>query len=310
MKQIALVLITALYFFIGQYVYGQSKIYYDKYWDTTTQAEAHFYRTVSKNNDSLFSIKDYYINGVLQMDGVSSSKEEDVWIGKVNFYNKQGEIELTQNYTNGVLNGLTTAYLETGKIDYTADYKNGKVYNGVENGSVTRRYYKNGVVIKDVEYSAPNQYYILNTTIYGKDLDTIYWRTANGKELGSGTFRGPNCIDGLRVLNLLDNTVYMNYKNGLREGIQKLFDSKGRLIANMTYKNDKLIRDENFNPLTNKMVTCTYKDNIPFEGRYFEYKPMYKTYTEYVYKNGTLTHRNLYNVQEDDSLTLTDSITF
>jgi len=292
MKQ--LVFITALYFVTCQNIFSQSKIYFDKEWKISTIEKAHFYRVITKKNDSLFYVKDHYINGVLQMDGHYSNLENEIMEGKINFYNKQGEITNSQTYTKGELNGLATVYLKNGKIDYTTEYKNGKIYNGVYNGFVVKQVYKKGEVIKEIEQNPPNQYYVLKTTIYGKEIDSVYWITAKGIQLGFGIYKNHKIIDGLNVLNLLDNTVYTYYKNKLREGLQKVYDSNGKLIANMTYKNDQLILDETLNPLTNKMVTCTYKDNQPLNGRYFEYKPMHNYYNEFIFENGKLITKNRY----------------
>ncbi len=308
MKQILVIIITTLCLFISLNTYCQSKIYFDKDWKETTEKNAHFYRIVEKKNDSLFQVKDFYINGVLQMDGYFSNLENEIMEGKVNFYNEQGNITHSETYTNGDLNGLTTVYLKNGTIDYTTEYKNGEIYNGIYNGAVVKRFYKNGVVIKDIEHSPPNPNYILKTTIYGKEIDSVYWRTATGKQLGFGTFKNRKIIDGLKVLNLLDNTVITNYKNSLKEGVQKVYDSNGKLIANMTFKNDQLILDETLNPLNNKMVTCTYKDNQPLNGRWFEYKPMYKYYDEYVYENGILKTHNRYTENENHKLKLSKII--
>ncbi len=307
MKHLGIITITFFSFFFCRNVYSQSEIYFDKDWKTATKEEAYFYRTIHKKNDSLFYIKDYYINGVLQMDGHFSNLENETMEGKVNFYNKQGGITNSETYRKGVLHGLTKVYLKNGNIDYTTAYKNGKIYNGVYNGVVKKRFYKNGIITKDIEHSPPNQYYILKTIIYGREMDSVYWRTAKGRPLGLGIYKDNKIIEGLRVLNLLDNTVYTYYKNSLREGIQKVYNSNGKLIANMTYKSDQLILDETLNPLTNKMVACTYKNNQPLDGRYFEYKPMYNYYDEFVFENGIQKKHNRYAEDKDGNLKLYES---
>ncbi len=300
-------IITFFSFLFCENVYSQSKIYFGEDWKASTKENAYFYRTINKKNDSLFCIKDYYINDILQMDGHYSNLENEIMEGEINFYNEQGKITNSQTYTKGELNGLTTVYSKNGKIDYTTEYKNGNIYNGVYNGVVVKRFYKNGEVVKDIEHSPPNQYYILKTTIYGKEIDSVYWRTAKGIPLGLGTYKNHKIIDGLNVLNLLDNTVYTYYKNKLREGVQKVYDSNGKLIANMTYKNDQLILDKTLNPLTNKMVSCTYKDNQPLNGRYFEYKPMYNYYDEFIFENGIQKNHNRYTKDKDGKVKLSES---
>lgn len=135
----------------------------------------------------------------------------------------------------------------------------------------------------------------------------MYWQNTKGKQLGVGTYKDNEIIDGLQILNLLDNTVQTYYKNSLRDGVQKVFNSSGKLVANMTYKNDLLILDETLNPLINKMVTCTYKDNQPLNGRYFEYKPMYNYYDEFIFENGIQKIHNRYTEDKDGKLKLYES---
>lgn len=297
--KILITFFTLLFFWT---VKSQTKVYYNEIWEVTTEENAKYYRVISKISDSLFQIKDHYLNGILQMDGYFSDLENEVLEGTINYYNENGKIIRTENYLNGILNGLTTVYLNNGKIDNTTEYKNGAIYNGVYRGVVEDRYYKNGEIIKDIEHNPPNKYYILKTILYGKEIDTIYWRTNKNKNIGFGTYKNNKIINGLHVLNLLDNTIFTYYKNKKREGIQKVYDNKGLLVAKMTYKDDFLTLDETLNPLTNKMVRCTYKDNTPFNGQYFVFKPMYDYYEEYVFKNGIQKEYNRYAKNEKGKL--------
>ncbi|MBK8808846.1 MAG: hypothetical protein IPO21_20295, partial [Bacteroidales bacterium] len=58
-------------------IYSQNKIvYFDENFDTVSKAQAAYYRTGVKFNNSRYEFKDYYIDGTLQFEGGSSSATE------------------------------------------------------------------------------------------------------------------------------------------------------------------------------------------------------------------------------------------
>ena len=280
-------------FFLFQNTYSQSKIYFDKDWKKTTKEEARFYRVVTKKNDSLFHIRDYFISGVLQMNGHFSNLEEEVMEGKITFYDEKGKRTNSENYANGVLNGPSIVYLENGKIEYTSEYKNGDIYNGIYKAATVKYLYKNGVTAKRIEFLSPNDFYPLATTVYGKERDTVYWYTSKGKKIGFGTYKGIKTIDGLDIKKSWLEVTHTFYKNGKKEGVQSIF-YEGKLIAENTFADDVLTLNKSLNPLTDKFVTCKYKDNMPFQGHYFVYHVTQDYYDEYVYDTGKITSYNKY----------------
>ncbi|SFW39257.1 hypothetical protein [Cellulophaga fucicola] len=286
-------IIALVCFFLFQSTYGQSKIYFDKDWKKTTKEEARFYRVVAKKNDSLFYIRDYFISGVLQMNGHFSNLEQEVMEGKITFYDEKGKITNSANYVNGVLNGPSIVYLKNGKIEYTSEYKNGDIYNGIYKAATVKYLYKNGVTAKRIEFLSPNDYYPLATTVYGKERDTVYWYTSKGKKIGFGTYKGTKTINGLDIKKSWLEVTHTFYKNGKKEGVQNIF-YEGKLIVENTFANDVLVLNKSLNPFTGKFVTCKYKNNKPFQGHYFVYHITQDYYDEYVYDTGKITSYNKY----------------
>lgn len=286
-------IIVLVCFFLFQNTYSQSKIYFDKDWKTTTKDKAQFYRVVTKKNDSLFHIKDFYINGVLQMNGHFSNLEKEVLEGKVTFYDEKGRKTNSANYVNGVLNGPSIVYLKNGKIEYTTEYKNGKIYNGIYKAATVKYLYKNGVTAKRIEFLSPNDYYPLATTVYGKEKDSVYWYTSKGKKIGFGIYKGISPINGLDIKKSWLKVTHTYYNNRKKDGVQSIF-YEGKLIAENTFANDVLLLNMSLNPLTGKFVTCKYKNNKPYQGHYFVYHITQDYYDEYVYDTGKIVSYKKY----------------
>lgn len=309
MKKIKIIISTVLILFVSMHMYSQSKIYYDADWELTSIENAHFYRLIDKKNDSLFNVKDFYISNVLQMEGHFSNLEEEVLEGIIYWYTEQGNMSNSETYTKGVLNGISNVYLENGEIEYTCEYKNGKVYDGVDIGATGNYFYKKGRLVKRIELNPPNEDYILSTKIYGTTIDSVFWRTSKGENIGLGIYKNGKIQDGLEVVNGLSNTLFTNYKNGKKDGILKVFDSNASLLSEKTFVKDTLLLDKTMNPLTGKIVECVYKNDRGFEGRYFEYNDMFKYYREVIFEKGKLITKNCY-VKEDGKWKLVATSSF
>ncbi|NRS90365.1 antitoxin component YwqK of YwqJK toxin-antitoxin module [Flavobacterium sp. 7E] len=173
-NKVKLLLIILFYLFTTQNSNCQSKIYFDQDWKVTTKERASYYRIFSKRQDSLFQIKDFYSNGILQMEGCFSNLEKETLEGEIVWYDAKGAISSKANYKNGILHGLSTSYLKNGKIDYTTDYKEGEIYDGVYVGGAYKQFYKKGKLTKQIEVEAPNDFRNLETRVYGINKDTVY----------------------------------------------------------------------------------------------------------------------------------------
>ena len=296
LMKLKLILIIVTYFSISQNIYGQSKTYFDKDWKTTTKDKAEFYRVLDKKNDSLFHIKDFYINGNLQMEGYFSDLENETLEEKIVWYTEEGKITHSANYKKGVLNGQSIIYLKNGEIDYTTEYRNGKVYEGVYAGGSYKQYYKEGKLIKQVEFEAPNDFRSLKTRVFGTEKDTVYWmNNKNTKVLGIGIYPSSSSkiIEGLEIDNNFLIAVHTHYKNGKREGIQSVY-YEGELLTEQTFVNDVVVLEKSINPLNGKTVEINFKEGEPNTGHLFQFNQFYEYYNEFIYEDGIVLIKNHY----------------
>lgn len=277
---------------------SQTKVYFDKDWKKTSKEAAVYHRIIDKKNDSLFYIKDYYSNGKLQMEGHFSNLEKETLEKKVIWYTKEGKIDHISNYKKGILHGMHTVYLKNGKINYSTEYKNGYIYSGVYAGGYYKQYYKNGKLTKQVELEAPNNFRSLKTRVFGLEKDTIYWMSNKGDKLiGIGIYSSSSSkiIDGLEIDNNFLIAVHTNYKDGKREGVQKVF-YKGKLLTEQTFANNIVVLERSINPLNHKTVEINFKNGEPYTGQLFQFNQVYNYYNEFIYNKGIVIIKNHYEL--------------
>ncbi|MEM7485350.1 MAG: hypothetical protein AAF348_09090 [Bacteroidota bacterium] len=116
-------------------------IWYDTSWKVTEKSNAAFFRPPVVEKEGLFLIKDFYVDGQIQMEGVSKFKDKDYWHGEVTWYNSDGSLLQTGNYVENRLEGKFITSLQGEKL--TANYENGKFVSGKQNiKSYGTQYYK------------------------------------------------------------------------------------------------------------------------------------------------------------------------
>ena len=100
-------------------IFAQNKIYIDDSGNEVPKEDASFMRQISEKK-GLFFIKDYFLDGKLQMSISSKEKNfnkiEQV-IGKFIFYHKNGKVEITGEEKNGIIKG--SKYDEKGRLELT-----------------------------------------------------------------------------------------------------------------------------------------------------------------------------------------------
>lgn len=116
MNRIILFLAVAL----SSFATAQERIYIDLYGNPVEKEKAELYRIISQKN-GLYHIKDYYLDGTLQMDAFSKkdniSELEDIE-GKYTFYHKNGKIETIGEIRNGKKVKEAKGFDETGRMTY------------------------------------------------------------------------------------------------------------------------------------------------------------------------------------------------
>ena len=130
-------------------------IYYDKNWKAAqSPLFADYYRLTmydANNPQAGYKVRDYYITGELQGEGVCSKlgindDAETVWERKVVTYFKNGKLSSERTYENSKLNGDMISYYENGLIETKVPFIDGKIDG-------TAVYFtNNGSKCKKVEY--------------------------------------------------------------------------------------------------------------------------------------------------------------
>ncbi len=130
-------------------------IYYDKEWKAAqSPLFADFYRLAmydSKNPQAGYKIRDYFITGELQGEGMcthlgTNNDNETKWEGKVITYFKNGKLSSEATYKNGLLEGESIRYYENGLIETKIPFKNNKI------DGTALIFTDNGAKCKRIEY--------------------------------------------------------------------------------------------------------------------------------------------------------------
>jgi len=80
----------------------------------------------------------------------------------------------------------------------------------------------------------------------------------------------------------------VNITNGVKNGMETLFDSKGRVIRQIPYVNGKIHGvDKAFYPNGDRMITYTYRNGLK-DGYAYSYYPDGKVCRKAVYRRGKL----------------------
>ncbi len=219
-------------------------------WLSSSKKDAEFYRPMPlKKVGDLYQIKDYYINGNLQMEGFCTDPKKDIYHGKAIWYYKNENIEEEVTYNKGELNGLSKTYFKDGTLKTEGTYKNDKAFNGTFDeccpyATVEER--KNGKRIANYRYYKDSQI-IAEKSIKDADEHTnrILAYNKKGEQIAEVTVKPIELyIDGKNVWfnidndkNLLNIEGFATYKNGKLHGEAIDFDPEGKAIAKGINKN-------------------------------------------------------------------------
>ncbi|MFD0993428.1 toxin-antitoxin system YwqK family antitoxin [Tenacibaculum geojense] len=147
MKTSTLLLAMFVSFFATS-ITAQSTIWFDANWQITSKDKGMYYRPEPKKVDNGYWIVDYYKNGQIQMEGLSSNKTplEEEFEGLVSYYHSNGKPYHKANYKEGELHGLRRVYYDTGELKEEGTYNYGK------RDGVWKTYYKNGKINSKGKY--------------------------------------------------------------------------------------------------------------------------------------------------------------
>ena len=177
MKTLSSHLFVIAVFFIASMTAQESNVWFDANWNETTKDKAVYYRPTPKKQDDGYWIVDYYINGTVQMKGLSKNNKvnKEIFYGLVRYYFDSGVLHQEVNYVEGKIQGDRKIFYPSGKLHIQRDYQNGKpegqhseyydtgelkergMYeNGLKEG-VWKVFYKNGKIKEKKKFAKGNK---------------------------------------------------------------------------------------------------------------------------------------------------------
>ena len=122
-------------------------IFFDKEWNQSVKKEASYFRIVSIDTSRiLFLVRDYYLNGQLQMEGAYRSINPDMRIGEFSFWHQNGIKHISCHFKDGLLNGHYEEWHENGTLKADKNYMEGKL------DGTTKDWNDQGVLTKSIQY--------------------------------------------------------------------------------------------------------------------------------------------------------------
>lgn len=136
-------------------------LWLDKNWKETNKENASFYRNPIQKEGKLYRVNDFYIDGTLQMTGLSKYKDS-IYLQQAFWYTKEGKLIKKMSFDDKQLKGISTYYTESKDKKTTiaieeVTYENGKItkrifFEGDKNDIRYEHYYDKGKITKEIYY--------------------------------------------------------------------------------------------------------------------------------------------------------------
>lgn len=136
-------------------------LWLDKHWKETNKEKAFFYRTPIQKEGKLYRINDFYVDGTLQMTGLSKRKDS-IYLQQAVWYTKGGNPIKKMSFDDEQLKGISTYYTESKDKKTTiaieeVTYENGKIikrifFEGDKKDIRYEHYYNKGRTTKEIHY--------------------------------------------------------------------------------------------------------------------------------------------------------------
>ena len=176
--RLALPLVALYCLLTATNMYGQHSsdtIFYNRQWDTTTRAQARFFRTGTYLKDGLYHVTDRHINGRPQMTGTFKSLVPELKQGKFVYYDSLGMVEVEEQFVNGMIQGNRIVYHDHSKAVnsrtmFKDNERNGEMTTYFKTGKVAGRLnFKNGLLHGSSTWYYPSGKVASNIAFRGKD---------------------------------------------------------------------------------------------------------------------------------------------
>jgi len=215
--------------------------------------------------------KEYFDNGKLKGEW---NFEEGKQQGITRKYYRDGTLRGEWNYKNGQLDGFTRKYYGNGQLRWE-----GNLEKGLQEG-VVKGYYLSGNLEEERSYSNGKREGVIKQ-FYESGILKGEWSYSDGKRDGitkqyyeSGklnleeVYKDAKLLDEQGELKNGEQKIYYengnlhlfeNYKNGIEEGIQKVYWKDGGLKQEWFYDNNELVSFKKFDKEGN--IKADYKGN-------------------------------------------------
>jgi len=117
-----LLLALALFTYLGSFSQDTLTTYYTESWNVVSKKYAKFYRKSFKIAKKQYGVKDYFIDGQLQMTGVYSDKKYKKRSGDFSYYFENGEKEMEGKYLKNKAVGKWTWWYDNGNLSQEGEY--------------------------------------------------------------------------------------------------------------------------------------------------------------------------------------------
>lgn len=281
-------------------------VFFDNDWKVTdTKSTASFFRVKNKTTGNQYNVRDYYINGLLQMEGFyTNPADEKTKNGPFIYYDTQGKPESKVSFINNLTEGVAQFYYK-GRLVSTQTFKNG-LLNGpaLYIDSFTQAKRAEGIY-KDDKRQGEWRFYITNgSPEYWITFDagrlegpTVIYDTITGKVYAKGQYKADEkwgkwiyydddvkFEEGTYLNDRRDGEwifFYTNakpasiqqWKNGTKNGSYIIYDSlTGNKVLEVGYKNGEMNGGwTSFSALTSKKILFVSWENGIRKGKTIMY---------------------------------------
>ncbi len=169
-------------------------IYFDQNWNQSSRDEASYFRLVSIDTSRiLFTVRDFFSNGKLQMEGAYRSINPDVKIGEFTYWYQNGVKHISCHFKNGRLDGPYEEWYENGSLKTGKNFINGNL-DGTE-----KTWNEEGVLTRSIRYK--------NGARHGHFI-TYY---SNGQPIRKDIYKNDELISGKCFTRQGKDTTYFDY---------------------------------------------------------------------------------------------------
>lgn len=105
--------------------YSQDRYFFNEDWEQTSEAEATYYRKWEQLGDSLFLVKDYFMNGAKQMIAYAKDQHAETMEGHAIYYFENEQVEREGNYQKGEQHGEWKYWYDNGQLKAVKQYHEG-----------------------------------------------------------------------------------------------------------------------------------------------------------------------------------------